>query len=121
LTLKRLPAHLAVGDNVQTDAFLQRNRLVDGAIFHGAQLRCTELAGSELVLSVKQVCWAKETTDDVGVSRHQGNLSVRKLSSKTKRTIKTEYNSSVANRTSMAYLLLMLNGRKGIAGFLILG
>ena len=34
LALERLPPHLAVGDDFQSDAFLQSDGVIDGAIFY---------------------------------------------------------------------------------------
>jgi hypothetical protein len=36
---------LAVGDAAQSDGFLQRNRLADGAVLHFAQCGSRDLAG----------------------------------------------------------------------------
>ena len=55
LVLEPLAAHLADGDNFQADAFLQRNGVIDRAIFNLFELSSSNGYGGELLLGVKQL------------------------------------------------------------------
>lgn len=52
---ERVPAHLAVGDDIQSRALLHRDHLVDGAIFDLLERRRVELAGLVLRTGAQQV------------------------------------------------------------------
>jgi hypothetical protein len=67
LTLKGLPAHLAVGHDFQADAFLQSDGLVDGTIFHFFELDVANGAVRELLLSLKQRRRPQKAAHDVRV------------------------------------------------------
>jgi hypothetical protein len=68
LALKRLPAHFAVSDNFKADFLLQRDGVVDGAIFDFFELSRTDLAGGELLLRRKQFRRPKQASDHIRVN-----------------------------------------------------
>jgi len=57
LALKRLPPHLAVGHNLQADALLQSDSIVDGSIFDGFKFSRCDRPCSKLFLSFEQLLW----------------------------------------------------------------
>src|SRR5688500_19526405 len=67
LTLKRLPPHLAIGNNRQPGIFLQCNRLIYGAILDFLKLRGAENAGGELFLRGKQLRRSQHASHDIGM------------------------------------------------------
>ena len=67
LTLKRLPPHLAIGNNLQPGIFLQGNRLVDGVILDFLKLRRAESAGGELFLRGKQLRRSQQASHHIGM------------------------------------------------------
>ena len=67
LALKRLPAHLAVGHDIQADGFLESDRLVHGAIFYFFEFIRGYGPSGELFLCRKQFRGPKQAADDVGV------------------------------------------------------
>jgi hypothetical protein len=74
--LKRLAAHLAVGDDCRTDALLQSHGLVDGAVFDCFELRGRNCSVGEMPLSLEDISRPKQATDDVGVSCNHGCIAV---------------------------------------------
>jgi hypothetical protein len=69
LALKRLAAHLAVREDLQTDAFLQRDHVVNSAIFDLLELTSRKITGGELFLRGQEFRWPKQTSYNVGVER----------------------------------------------------
>lgn len=67
LALKRLPAHLAVGDNFQTNAFLQSYSVVYSAILYLFELRSSDRSGGELLLSFQQFSGTEQAPNYVGM------------------------------------------------------
>jgi hypothetical protein len=67
LALKRLPPHLPVGHDFQSDAFLQSDGVIDGAIFDLFELGVANSTGGELFLSRKQFRRPKQATNYVGM------------------------------------------------------
>jgi hypothetical protein len=67
LALKRLPAHLAIGQDREVDFFLQRDGAVHCAIFDPLELLGTDGPGGELVLGPKKVRRPKQASYDVGM------------------------------------------------------
>ena len=76
LALKRLPAHLPVGDNFQADALLESDRRVDGAIFDCFEFNRGDSSSGELLLGQEQLRRSKQAADDVGVGSNH-DLSPR--------------------------------------------
>jgi hypothetical protein len=66
LALKRLPPHLPVGDDLQPEALLQRDRVIDGAVFDRFEFRGGDCPDAELFLRRAQFRRAKQTANDVG-------------------------------------------------------
>jgi len=50
LALKRLATHLAIGDDLQTDALLQRNSFIDGAVFYFFELSRSDRSDRKVFL-----------------------------------------------------------------------
>ena len=67
LALKRLPAHLTVGDDIQADGFLESNRLVHRAVFYFFELSSRNVPSGELLLSRKKFGGTQEAPNDIGV------------------------------------------------------
>lgn len=77
LALKRLPAHLAVGDDFQSGIFLQRDRRVDSVIFNLCELAGSEITVGEVFLSGKQFGWPEQASDNVGMNRNHNRDSIK--------------------------------------------
>jgi hypothetical protein len=67
LALKRLPAHLAVGHDIQADGFLESDYLVHRAIFDFFEFNRGDGPRGELLLSREQFRGPKQAADDVGM------------------------------------------------------
>jgi hypothetical protein len=57
--------HLAVGDDVEAAGFLQRDRLIDRAIFDPLEFGGRHVAALATVACFRQVRRAKEASDDI--------------------------------------------------------
>ena len=75
LALEGEPAHLAVGDHVETGVRLQREGRVDGAVLDRLELRAGEAAGRQALLRLQQLGRPEQAADHVGSSfEHAGRL-----------------------------------------------
>ena len=66
MTVERIAAHLAVGDDVEPGRLLQRDGLVHGAVLDRLECRRRQLAALELLARVEEVLRAQEAADDIG-------------------------------------------------------
>ena len=80
LALKRLPPHLPVGDDFQADAFLQRNGLIDRAIFDLFKLCVANGTSWQLFLSLKQLWRSEQAPNNVGMSGDHVTCLLQNLS-----------------------------------------
>ena len=65
LALKGLPPHLAVGHNLETGLFLERHRIVHGAVLDPFEFSGSQRARRKLFLGREQFRRAEQTADDV--------------------------------------------------------
>ena len=79
LTLKRLPAHLAIGYNFEPGIFLQRNGSIDSTIFDFFKFRSAESPGGKLFLRKQQFRRSEQTANDIGVSGNHAFLYTETL------------------------------------------
>ena len=74
LALKRLPPHLAIGHDLQANCLLERDGLIDRAVFDLFELCVADGLRGELLLSAKQLRRSQQAADDIGVRRDHGRL-----------------------------------------------
>src|SRR5215831_20722923 len=69
LALERKPPHFAVGHDVEPRCLLQRDGLIDGAIFYGLELRVTKTPGHPVVPRFAQRSRPQQAADNIGMCR----------------------------------------------------
>src|SRR5262245_3491126 len=74
LALERKPPHFAVGHDVEPRCLLERDGLIDGAIFYGLELRVTQTPGHPVVPSFAQRSRPQKTADNIGMCRNHRRL-----------------------------------------------
>jgi hypothetical protein len=104
LALKRLAAHLAIADDFQTDALLQRDGIVDGAIFDGFELSGSNRPNSELLLGQQQLRGPEKAADDVSVGGDHALQFRATLPRKSELSIWNFYQISTGFEYSLAIL-----------------
>ena len=67
LTLKREPAHFAIGDHLESRRLLQRDRLIDGTVLDPLELRPRHVALGQRRPRRQQLGRVEQASDNIGV------------------------------------------------------
>jgi hypothetical protein len=75
LALKRLPPHLPIGNDFQTDIFLQRDGVVNRTIFDLFKLCLAYTTTGQVLLCFEQLWRPEQASDDISMNaNHKSRL-----------------------------------------------